>query len=76
VGEHALDVELADREVGRAADRGAREAARDVQVADVVGESQDDAVAARDLPAGGEVVTSTARCWARAALTVFGTLRA
>ncbi len=61
VREHALDVEVVDREVGRAADRRARVAARrlvgdavHLEVADVVGEAEHDAVAARDLPAGGE----------------------
>jgi hypothetical protein len=59
--EDALDVEVVDREVSRAADRRARVAAsrsiRDAihnEIAHVVGEAEHHAVAARDLPAGGE----------------------
>jgi hypothetical protein len=61
IREHALDVEIADREIGGAADRGSGIAARrpigdavDLKIPDVVGEAEDDGVAARDLPAGGE----------------------
>ena len=55
------DIEVVDREVGRAPDRRAGVAARclvrdavDLEVADVVGEALNHTVAARDLPTGGE----------------------
>jgi alcohol dehydrogenase class IV len=61
VGEHALDVEVVDREVSRAADRDARVAARrrvgdaiDLEAADVIREALHHAVAADDHPTGRE----------------------
>jgi hypothetical protein len=55
------DAEVVDSEVGRAADRGARVAARRpvgdalyLEVAHDVGKAEHDSVASRDLPAGGE----------------------
>jgi hypothetical protein len=59
--QHALDVEIVDREVGRAADRGSGVAAHrllgdaiDLQISEVVGEAEHNAVAPRDPPVGRE----------------------